>query len=170
MKTEVLKKRFFSSRKPGFRLLLWFLIFLTMALLLFIILGYFAALKPVSYLPETNTVDLGSYSMAKNKIKLSNRWYILNVDENGRVMIETPEGATIMSGLTYYAAYEGTDERWGLGNISVKPVSDSTVSILGEGAFDALVNVLLTVHKNTPKMDVNIKTHYNSGTLIRREA
>ena len=108
--------------------------------------------------------------MGKILAKLSNRWYILNVDENGRVMVETPEGEVIMSDLTYYAAYDGADENWGLDNISVKSVSDSTVSVFGAGALDVQVNVLLTVHKNAPKIDVNIRTHYNLSTVVRREA
>ena len=66
MKTEVIKNRFTFPRKTRTRLLQWFVLIVIMALVLFIILGYFAALKPVSYLPVIHSENLGSYSNGKN--------------------------------------------------------------------------------------------------------
>jgi len=136
----------------------------------FLILGYFAASKPVSYLPEIHVSDLVHYPSGANQIKLLRAWYELFVDEDGRVTVKTIEGEVIMSNLMYYSAYLDGKDDWGLDNISVKLTSDSTISIIGEGSLDVLVKILLTAHNDIPKIDVNIKTLYSQNTIIMREA
>jgi hypothetical protein len=170
MKTEAGNKKVLFFQRTGIRLLSWFVLIGFLVIVLFILLGYFAALKPESFLPKIERADLGSYSPARNKFKLANPWYILNVDENGNTEIKTNSGEIIMSGLTYYAANEGMDAKIGLDSVSVKLVNDSTISVMGKGAMKVVVNVLLTVHKSTPNMDVSIITRYNAVTLVRREA
>jgi hypothetical protein len=141
-----------------------------MFLVTFILLGYFSASKPVSYLPEIHPNDFKKHSNNLNQIELKSTRYILLVEGNGRVTVKTVEGDIIMSNLTYYASYEGTNEKWGLDNISVKLSSDSTVSIMGEGPLGVLVGLLLTVPKDKPKLDVNIKTIYKINTIVNRES
>jgi hypothetical protein len=141
-----------------------------MSIAILITLGYFSASKPVSYLPEIYPNDLKLHPDSINQIELKNSKYILLVEANGRVIVKTIEGENIMSSLTYYASYEGTNEKWGLDKTSAKLTSDSTISISGEGPMGVLVSLLLTVPKDKPKLDVNIKTLYSINTVVRRES
>lgn len=169
---KIINKRTFSLsiRKLSFKILLGFVLVVAISLILFIIQGYFSEFKPVSYLPEMNTINLDQYQSGVNQTKLESPWYILLVDEDGGVTIKTLEGEVIISNLTYYAVCEGTNNNWGLDNVSVKLNCDSIISIQGEGPLAVLVNILLTVHKDLPKIDVDIKTRYNINTIVRREA
>jgi hypothetical protein len=146
------------------------LLFTGLSVAVFITVGYFAASKPSSYLPVIHESDLGQYPSGTKQIELNRSWYDLFVDGYGRVTVKTLKGEVIMSNLLYYSAYEGVKENWGLNNISVKLTSDSTVLIMGEAPLDVLVKILLTVHYNIPKIDVNIKTLYSKNTTVLREA
>jgi hypothetical protein len=148
--------------------LAFLLVFVSISI--FIIIGYFVASKPISYLPDTHSSDLNKYTNVLNHIELKGSNYLLFVDKNGRVGINTIKGEVVLSNLTYYSSYEGSNEKWGLDNISARLISDSTISIDGEGQMGVLVNLFLTVPKNKPRLDVKIKTRYNKSTVIRRES
>ena len=171
MRNTMITKTFVMRLQKLFiRIVLWVLLFTSVSIATFITLGYFAASKPVSYLPGIHESDLEPYASGVNQIELKRSWYELFVDEYGRVTIKTIEGEVIMSNLTYYSAYEGVNDDWGLDNISLKLTSDSIISIMGEGPLDVLVRILLTIHNDIPKIDVNIKTLYSKNTIVRREA
>lgn len=170
MKKAELANTCLVLRKTAFRILFCIVIFAVVSVLFLAIWGYFTAVKNRTYLPEIQSGDLELYPAGLNHIELKNPWYILSVDEYGKVTVKTSEGEIIMSSLTYYSAYEGALEKWGLDDVSVKLDNDSTISILGEGRKGVLVNVLLTVRKNIPKVDVNIRTHYNVNVIVNREA
>jgi hypothetical protein len=166
----IIKTFVMRLRKLIIRIVSWVLLFTSVSIAALITLGYFDASKPVSYLPEMHESDFVPHPSGVNQIKLKRPWYELFVDEYGKVTIKTLEGKVIMSSLTYYSAYEGANYDWGLGNISVKLASDSTISIMGEGPLGVLVKILLTVHNDIPKIDVNIKTLYSKNMIVRREA
>ena len=152
------------------RIVLLVLLFIAVSVATFITMGYFVASKPVSYLPGMHESDLKPYPSGSNQIEIKRPWYELSVDEYGRATIKTPEGEVIMSNLTYYSAYEGVSDDWGLDNISVKLTNDSIISITGEGPLDVHVGISLTVHNDIPKIEVNIKTLYGKNTIVLREA
>jgi hypothetical protein len=157
-------------RKSRFRILFWFIFFAAVVLILFIVLGYFVASKQVSYLPNVYLFDSVINTSRINKFELKNQWYILIVDEYGKVVVKTIDGEIIMSGLTYYSDYEGARNNWGLENISVRQDNDSTISITGYGPLGVLVNESLIIHNDIPKIDFKIGTRYNSDIIVFREA
>lgn len=170
MKKESVNNRFSPLRESRFKFLLLLAVILIIVFIILIVTGYYGAKKGVSYLPEIHDEYLESYSVTGNEVTLGNQWYLVKADEAGRVGIETREGEIIVSALTYYAAYQGNDEKWGLTNISVQLSSDSTISIQGEGLSNTLVNILFTVHKKSQKLDIHIKTNYSLSTDVLREA
>jgi hypothetical protein len=161
---------FKSLLKSIIRILYGIALLLTFSVIFFLISGYYAALKPVVFLPEIQPGVFEPCASDENQIKIVCPWYTLKVDECGKVVIETHSGEAIMSGLLYYSKYEGSDEKWGLDNVSVKQNSDSTILIHGERCPGVIVSVLLTVKKNIPKIDVNITTNYNTETIVKQEA
>ena len=152
------------------RILLWIIILIASLLILFIIAGHYGAKNAGSFLPETKPKYLRSRASKEDKIQLENPWYILEVEENGDITVRSTKREIIMSNLTYYSEYEGINENWGLDSVTVYLSNDSTVSITGKGSAETLVNVLLTVSKNNPRMDVRINTHYNMNATVCREA
>jgi hypothetical protein len=136
----------------------------------FLVSGYYTASKPISYLPEIDTFDLESCPSGINIIELKTPWFVLITDEYGKVAVKTPQGEIIMSSLTFFSSYEGMGDNWGLKDISVKLSNDSTISISGKDPSDVFVYESFTIHNKVPKMDVNIRTHYNSNLTINREA
>ena len=135
-----------------------------------VLLGYFAASKPVSYLPVIHPGDLKSNRKGLNHLELKNSSYVLSVQETGEVIVETLKGDTILSSLTWYASHEGQNDKLGLDNISTKLTSDSTISITGIGLSGVLINYILTVPKERPKLDISIKSQYTVNTIVRRES
>ena len=89
----------FSFFKFVFRMLSWFLILAIVTVIIFMLLGYYEASKPVSYLPEIKSNALKTFSYEGNQVKLESQWYKLLVDANGNVNIKTPEGEDIISNL-----------------------------------------------------------------------
>jgi hypothetical protein len=152
------------------KILLVIILFTIVSIATFITIGYFAASKPVSYLPDIHDGDLKPYTSDVNEVGLKSSWYKLSANKYGRVTIKTLGGEGIMSDLAYYSAYEGVKDNWGLVNVSVKLSSDSTISIMGDGPLDTHVRILLTVHNNMSRIEVNIKTLYSKNTIVWREA
>jgi hypothetical protein len=170
LKTAEIKKTLLFKKKTGNKILFW-IVFLTTVFLIFLIIsGYFSALKHPTYLPEYYSGKSESYPGGGNLVVLKNPWYMLQADESGRVIVKTLAGEIIMSDLIYYSAYNGAKENWGLKNISVKLSSDSTITVKGEGPLNVEINLLLTVKSNSPKLDIKVKTFYNSNTIVQRES
>lgn len=138
-------------------------------IVIFLISGYYSALKTVSYLPENRSFSPSSLSKVNQK-EIKTPWYILMVDQNGRVKIRTLKGDTILSDLRYYSEYVGEKGSWGLTNVSVQLTNDSTITILGNVSKNASINLSLVVNKSLPKLDIKINTKYYRNTLITREA
>lgn len=136
----------------------------------FLLNGYFAASKPVSYLPAILPGDLKTNRTDLQQLELKNPSYILSVLETGDVIVKSLKGDTILSRLTYYASYDGKSSRLGLDNISTKLTSDSTISITGNGLSGVQINFILTVPRNKPKLDVTIKSRYSENTVVSRES
>lgn len=146
-----------------------FLVF-ALFLIVFLISGYYSAFKTISYLPKDTKAINESSASTINQIEISNPWYILSVDPEGRIAVKTLKNESIMSGLRYYAEYEGEDGNWGLRNVVVHNPNDSTIVISGNNFKHVNVNLILTVHKNLPGLEVHINSQYNSEAIVSREA
>lgn len=157
-------------RKSGVKLVFWLALVLAVSVISFLVSGYYAASKPVSYLPYFDAGNLSSIPLGAKKIELETPWIIVTADESGSLSVATPEGEYIISGLTYFSSYEGISDNWGLKNVTIKLTNDSTVNIIGQGPLDVLINESFIIHSKVPKIDVRIRTQYNSNVLINREA
>ena len=157
-------------KKSQVRLVFLIISVLVISVISFFVSGYYTASKPISYLPEIHILDLGSCPSGTNIIELKNPWFVITADESGRLSVTTHQGETIMSSLTFYSSYEGKNENWGLTDITVKLINDSTISISGKGSSDVLIYESLTIYSKVSKVDVSIRTHYNSNLIINREA
>jgi len=164
--TSVFKKLF----KLSCRLILWILLVSVSALFVLIVLGYFGASRPVSYLPELKTGALLSDCDTTTKAEIRSFAGIVSVLGNGEVYLRTTDGEGIMSGLIYYSSYDGLTEKWGLDQTSVGKTSDSTISISGEGSSGSSVSIMITVPANRARIDFDITTRYNSRALVNRES
>lgn len=164
--------KFFNGnlKKILFRLALSVSLLIGMFIVAFILLGYFAASKPVSYLPVIKADALKPISAGLNQIELKNSSYILSVSERGDIIVKTTGGDTILLGLTYYASADDSKEKWGLDDISAKLTSDSTISLTGKGISGVLVSLNLTVPRDKPKLDVDINARYDENTVVGRES
>lgn len=145
-------------------------VFAFVFVIIFLISGYHSAMKPVTYLPDVPENVFNTQIPELNKTELKTPWYILNVDENGRINVKSVKNELILSGLTYYSSYEGTNENFGLDNVSVELKNDSTISIKGNNASDVNVEISLAIHKSSSKIDIHVKTNYNSDVTVKREA
>lgn len=167
--TERNNRHFLKCKFKGRKLLIGF--FLAIVVICFIVIaGYFDAKTPESYLPKVKTRYFRPHSSDGMKMKLENRWYVLEVDDYGGIVIKTVNGEILMAGLKYYSVYENNIENWGLDSVALKLCNDSTVSVSGKGASGVLVSISLTVSMDKPEMEVNVKTQYNQATIVRREA
>jgi hypothetical protein len=158
------------SRKSIFRLIFCVAFAAVIFVISFLLSGYYTASKPISYLPDIDKFDLDSFPPEINQIELKNPWFILVADKSGRLAVKTLAGEIIMSSLTFFSSYEGVIDNWGLKNLSVQLSNDSTISIIGKGPLDVLIKALFTIHNYVPKLDVQIRTQYNSDIIINREA
>jgi hypothetical protein len=133
-------------------------------------LGYDGASKPVSYLPGNypEGKPLGSDSV--NRAEIKGLDYTLYVGRNGNVCVTNLRGEIIISDLTYYSSCDISGESWGLAGESVRTTSDSTISVSGDTPSGATVDLVLTVPKNKPKIDINITTRYSKNAIVSREA
>ena len=156
--------------KAIIRIFIWGLAFICISIVTLIVLGYFTASRPVSNIPEVIPASLIQKSSGSNQVGLTGSSYIVKVQKNGSINVNTPGGENIISNLTYYASYEGVTEKWGLDNTTVKLSSDSTILIKGEGLMGVRVSMLLTVPKSKPKLEVSINTKYSKTTTVNREA
>ena len=164
------KNSYSSTYRSRYKVALLISIFITTIGIIFLLSGYFKAKHLISYIPEIKAKDFILPFSDKSKIHLSNQWYTLEVDGSGGVIVKATNGETIMSNMIFYSDYQGNGDSFGLADVKVELKSDSTISILGEGSGGVTVNVLLTVNKINPKMDVIVYTVYNSNVIVNREA
>ncbi len=165
-KAGFLKRLFLKSRKKA---LLLFAIFGLTFIIIFAISGYYSAFGMTSYLPE-NISFPSSVSPDSGQIEIENPWYILSIDNNGNLIVKSQKREVIMSGLRYYAEYEGKKGNLGLKNVFVRRTNDSTITIKGESQNKAVVNLTLVIHKFLPKLDISVNTSYTAATVVTREA
>jgi hypothetical protein len=170
MKTSERKLIRSTFLRQTLRIVFWIFLLVTAFILAIITSGYFAALKPQSFLPEVSESVLQANLSGMKEVNLSRSGYILSVDEIGSVSVKTIAGEVIMSNLRFYSSYERTDEKWGLDSVTVKLSSDSTIAISGKGASDVMVTILLTFPRNKSKLDIQVKSYYHSPTVVNREA
>ena len=159
-----------SNRRKWVRVVIYSLIILVTVFIIVLVSGYINSENYPSYLPEIHPKELKSNSSFSEVIVLRNQWYILEVGKGGDVKVKTTEGETILSSLTYYSKYQGYEDNLGLKNSSAILTTDSTILITGYGPSLTFVNILLTVSRNNSKMDVNVRTQYNSALTVEREA
>jgi hypothetical protein len=157
-------------RKSKGKIFIYVALVSVVCLISFFVAGYYSASKLVSYLPFVDTTNLSSLPSGANKIELKNSWFVITVDESGNLNVMTPEGEIILSALAYFSSYEGINDTWGLKNISVQLSNDSTICITGSGSSNVSINESFTIHDKVPKVDVRIRTQYNSNVVIKREA
>ena len=58
----------------------------------------------------------------------------------------------------------GTEKRYGTDH------NNSTVTISGQGPLNVLIIESIVINNKVPKMDLRIKTRYNSDVFVNREA
>ncbi len=136
---------------------------------IFILVGYIYGIKPVSYLPDIKSDVFRKKSREANLVAINSAGCLLSVDDRGSVKV-TVDGAVVLSDLLYYSSYAGTEDKWGLDDISATQTSDSTISITGKGSSGALVSILLTVPGQGDRLDVGINTKYTLPSIVEREA
>ena len=170
MLTKTFKNRCTSIYRSRFRIVILILFIITVLLIFFFLSGHIKAKYPISYIPEVKARDFMPASSDKKEIHLKNQWFTLEVDGSGVATVKASSGEKIMTSLIYYSNYEGSGDSFGLDDVKVELDSDSTISIQGIGNGDVRVNILLTVSKNDPKMDVIVKTFYNTNIIVLREA
>lgn len=140
------------------------------AIIAFTLLGYYEASKPKSYLPDLKATGIDQNKSGIYKFRVVNPWYIALIDPDGNLRIETSDGEGILAGLIYFSSCEGSNDKWGLDNVSVGSDCDSIITITGNVSKNAMVSIQLTVPHNLPSLDVSIKTFYKSNTIVKREA
>ncbi len=140
------------------------------ALLVWGISTYQAALKPISYLPEIMIEDLVFSSNDKAQIDLSNDFFKLLVDPEGIVTITTVKDETIISGLFYYALHENCNEKIGLENVIVRKVNNRTILINGSSENGEQIEIELSADDNIPKLEIHVNSRYQKNTVVIREA
>ena len=152
------------------RILLSFCLLLIITVLIFLLVGFHAASKQISYLPKDIPSLIDSLPSEKGRIEIKNQWFNLIVDGQGRIAITTTDGKVIISSLTYYTQYDNQENSWGFKKVAVRLANDSTIEIKGNGILNELVDVLLITNKAFPKIDIRVKSHYNKSTVVIREA
>jgi|WetSurSiteA1Bulk_404760.scaffolds.fasta_scaffold03181_3 hypothetical protein len=157
-------------KKLRYKIVSWLLIVAVGSAISFIIYGYHLASATITYLPDIKSYNIVYQTSGTNQTELRGPWFILVADESGRISVKNRDGGIIISSLTYYSSCDSIEENWGLKDVSVKLINDSTITVTGTGSSGVLVREELTIHTNTPKLDVLIKTNYNRHTLVQREA
>jgi len=151
-----------------------FLYFLLVILLssaaVFLSLGYKEAKLPSSFLPKIPSALINNLTLTSEQLQVSNRNYSLKVDAEGKVNIMAANGQTIVSGISYFGALENNKQIWGLKNISVQKLNDSTINIRGYGSNNSIVNISFITNNLLPEIKVRINTLYQEATVINQEA
>ncbi|MEO6136659.1 MAG: hypothetical protein ABIP35_16010 [Ginsengibacter sp.] len=149
-----------------------FYLFLTclFSLILFLWIGYRSASTPISFLPGIPPKLLLASDISQNSLQQSTKDYLLLVDSSGQVTLKSNTGKVLISRLTYFAEIEGEGEQWGLNNIVVNKINDSSINIEGQGGNKSTVNLLITAHVNSHKLDFKVNTSYSRNTLVTRQS
>ncbi len=162
-----LMNRFFFKSKARVAFLFFCVVLISTGL--FIYFGYKAAENPVSYLPQIDSMVANSASTDLNPIVIKNPAYQLQIDHTGKISVRTNDGELIVSSLTYYSKSDKDKGNWGLGNVDVRILNDSSTEINGTTP-NSIVKLVLICSKYLPKIDVKIETRYGANTILKREA
>ena len=154
----------------GIRVISLIFLFFFAAVLIFIITGYFRAVKPDSYLPDINGKSIREMTVKGNRIQIESKWYSLIIDAGGNISVETPGGEKIINNIVYSDSYSGLNDKWGLDSISILVSSDTSLSVSGRGSAGTFVTIDLMLSGNLPCLDFRVKTHYNEAVTVNREA
>jgi hypothetical protein len=156
--------------KKGTKVLSYFLVVVLLLIITWIIIGYFGALSPQSYLPKVNLDELELPRDKSKLIELKSPEFSVMVNKQGRVSVKNLEGEILMSDLVYYASYEQDDEKWELDSLSFSILGDSAILFMGKGLSGTEISVQLTVPGSEPRIDIDIVTHYTQNVIVSREA
>ncbi len=134
--------------------------------------GYLKARQPDSYLPDSRqfVFDLPSAGPERDTFLLRTDWYILSINTEGDVEITSREGLPIFSGIRYFSSCEGYRDTYGLQNVLLNQINDSTCSIAGISLSGTMVDITVTTERKLPKVDFRIKTRYGNDVTVNRES
>jgi hypothetical protein len=163
------KRQFFVFRFKR-KIFIWFSILVIVLLVIFLITGFYSASQPVSYLPKNIPDFIDSLPSAEGQFLIKNEWYNIIVDQKGRIAVKGPDGKVIISALTYYLESEDGKNNWGLKNVFVNRVNDSSIQIKGDGIKNEQVQLSIIANKSIPKIDIQVETNYHINTIIKKEA
>jgi hypothetical protein len=167
-KTKISKK--IPIQLSLLKILPWILVIVCAVIFILIFIGYHGAQNHISYLPDTKLDSLVGPRLDKYNYELRSSGYCFFADANGKIRVTTNSGDKIISDIYYYASYEGTNEKWGLDDIIVQLISDSTISFKGAGLSGTKVNITITASRAESRLDINVRTIYGKNTLVDREA
>lgn len=168
MGVELVKNASVKRCRPLTILIFFISVFVVLSVI-FIVSGYLYKDNLVSFLPDYDPPVTKSKHDLKNGISLHNSWYKLNIDETGFVTVSTSKGELIMSGLRYYSVFEDGIVSHNLHNVTLSLLNDSTISVRGNSSGDVSIQLLFVVHEDNPRLDVSVKTQYNSNVTVYRE-
>lgn len=150
------------------------ILFATTLLLIFIwlISGYLKARRSISYVPDLRAYAANTHSIGStpDTFVLKTQWYILKINTDGGVELNTPDNLPVISGISYYSSCEGFEDTIGLRDISTKKINDSIFSISGTSLSGALVNISIGTEKTLPRISFRINTKYKNETTVKRES
>ncbi|MFC2071557.1 hypothetical protein ACFLUU_02405 [Chloroflexota bacterium] len=134
--------------------------------------GYFSAKANMtlpSQLPRLEIDTLQMPIISDGSLELTNPWYIVLIDDLGRVKVETPSGDPVIHFMDYFFDYEGVEGALGFDTVSIERSGNNTVSIIGETKY-AEVEILLTDNVTIPRLDIQTRTTYKRDIVVNREA
>jgi hypothetical protein len=139
-------------------------------LIIFLIAGFNSASHQISYLPQNIPDFIDSLPSTDAQLQIKGELYNIIVDGKGRIAVKASDGKVIISALTYYSQFEDGKSNWGLKNVLVNRINDSSIQIKGKGIKNERVELSIATNKSVPKIDIGVKTYYYRNTIIKREA
>jgi hypothetical protein len=159
--------RLVLSKKKIFVLVVFIAV---LSIVIFIIAGIKTAGKTVSYLPDNIPSFIDSMPSRRYAIEIKNNWFTVGIGDKGKIAVTGKDGKLIISGLSYYGELKDGNNLWGLRNVTVKKINDSTAEIKGTGINNDQLDLLLIANNSLQKIDFKILTKYYKNSLINRES
>lgn len=134
--------------------------------------GYLKARQPDSYLPDSRqfVLNLPNAVSGRDTFLIKTYFYLLSISPEGDVEITSPEGLPIFSNIRYFSSCEGYKDTFGLQNVSIKKINDSTCLISGNSLSGTMVDITVTAESKLPKIDFRINTRYVNDVTVNRES
>jgi len=134
--------------------------------------GYLKVRQPDSYLPDSRqfALNLPSAGLRPDTFLIKTDWYILGVSSAGDMEITSTEGLPIFSCIRYFSSCEGYKDTYGLKNVSLKEINDSTCSVAGNSLSGAKVEITVIAERKLPKIDFRLITRYGNDVTVNRES